>query len=81
MQARYDEETRQLQAAVRSVVTDLVAGSQATPDTKRALLPHVEGLAQFLGSRCEHPLVIVGDRQCTELCSGSDVCICKGKSQ
>ncbi|KAK9806003.1 hypothetical protein WJX73_003643 [Symbiochloris irregularis] len=56
--ARYDEETRQLQAAVRSVVTDLVAGSQATPDTKRALLPHVEDLAQFLGSRASNDFLL-----------------------
>lgn len=51
MQARYEDETRALQGAVRLVVTDLVVGAHATPSTKRALLQHVHALAQFLGRR------------------------------
>lgn len=48
---RYDAELAALRSGVERVVVELVVGPKSTAATRKAILPHVDDLAAFLGRR------------------------------
>lgn len=50
-QVRYDAELAALRSGVERVVVELVVGPKSSAATRKAILPHVDDLAAFLGRR------------------------------
>ena len=48
---RYDAELAALRSGVERVVVELVVGPKSTAATRKAILPHMDDLAAFLGRR------------------------------
>ena len=51
VQVRYDAELAGLRAGVEQVVVELVVGPRSSPTSRKAILPHMDDLAAFLGRR------------------------------
>ncbi len=51
LQVRYDAELAALRSGVERVVVELVVGPKSSAATRKAILPHMDDLAAFLGSR------------------------------
>lgn len=51
MQVRYDAELAALRSGVERVVVELVVGPKSSAATRKAILPHMDDLAAFLGRR------------------------------
>ena len=51
VQVRYDAELAALRSGVEKVVIELIAGPKSTAASRKAILPHVDDLAAFLGRR------------------------------
>jgi hypothetical protein len=49
---RYEEQMAALRTAFTGVFQDLVVSTRSTPFTRRAILPHLRGLAFLLGRKC-----------------------------
>ena len=54
MQVRYDAELAALRSGVERVVVELVVGPKSSAATRKAILPHMDDLAAFLGRRSAH---------------------------
>ena len=50
-QVRYDAELAALRSGVERVIVELVVGPKSTAATRKAILPHMDDLAAFLGRR------------------------------
>ena len=48
---RYDAELAALRGGVEQVVVELVVGPRSSPTSRKAILPHMDDLAAFLGRR------------------------------
>lgn len=51
LQVRYDAELAALRSGVERVVVELVVGPKSSAATRKAILPHMDDLAAFLGRR------------------------------
>lgn len=51
LQVRYDAELAALRGGVEQVVVELVVGPRSSPTSRKAILPHMDDLAAFLGRR------------------------------
>lgn len=59
MQVRYDAELAALRGGVERVVVELVAGAKSTPASRKAILPHMDDLAAFLGRQSVPTALII----------------------
>ena len=55
VQVRYDAELAALRSGVERVVVELVVGPKSSAATRKAILPHMDDLAAFLGRRSAEP--------------------------
>lgn len=55
LQVRYDAELAALRSGVERVVVELVVGPKSTAASRKAILPHMDDLAAFLGRRSWSP--------------------------
>lgn len=51
LQVRYDAELAALRSGVERVVVELVVGPKSSAASRKAILPHMDDLAAFLGRR------------------------------
>lgn len=51
VQVRYDAELAALRSGVERVIVELVVGPKSSAATRKAILPHMDDLAAFLGRR------------------------------
>lgn len=56
-QVRYDAELAALRSGVERVIVELVVGPKSSAATRKAILPHMDDLAAFLGRR-SNPFLI-----------------------
>lgn len=59
---RYDAELAALRSGVERVIVELVVGPKSSAATRKAILPHMDDLAAFLGRRSastvQHPSLL-----------------------